>query len=95
MAEDIYRKLSDLRALLGRIDQRRLEADDWAVVNALISEVIDQAEPGSEIVIIELSEEEKAVVGRTGEAVGAEESTSECESKREASDGTKRLNWPR
>jgi hypothetical protein len=95
VAERIDRTLAELRALLGRIDQHHLEADDWAVVDALVSELIDQAEPGRERLIVELSDEEKASGGKTGGAVGAEDSTSECESKRDASDGTRRLNAPR
>ena len=37
-------QLVELRALLGRIRERRLEGDDWAVVNTLLAAEIDQAE---------------------------------------------------
>jgi hypothetical protein len=71
------RKLAELRALLERVEQNRLEDDDGAVLVALISEVIEQAEPGQEWVTIEVSEEEAALVRQTGRAIGAEDSTSD------------------
>jgi hypothetical protein len=77
VAERIDLMLAELRALLGRIDEHRLEADDWAVVDALVAELIEQAEPGKEWVVVELSEEEKDSGGKTCGAVGAEDSTSE------------------
>ena len=95
MAERIDRTLAGLRALLARADQRHLEPDDWAVVDALISELIDQAEPGREDLIIELSDEEEASGWKTRGAVGAEDSTCECESKRDVSGGARRLDAPR
>jgi hypothetical protein len=52
MAERIEPTLAELRALLGRIERHRLEADDWVVVDALVSEVIDQAEPGQQWLVI-------------------------------------------
>jgi hypothetical protein len=72
-AERLAAQLVELRATLERVKQRRLEAGDWAVVRALLSELIEQAEPGQQWVTIELSDEEEES-GRTNEAVGAEES---------------------
>lgn len=37
-------RLVELRALLGRIGERRLEGDDWAVVETLLAAELDQAE---------------------------------------------------
>lgn len=71
------RRLAELRALRERVAQRRLEDADWAVVCALASEAIEEAEPGQEWVTIGVSEEEEAVVQQTGGAVGVEDSTSE------------------
>ena len=56
------------------MEQRRLEDGDWAVVRALYSEQIEQAEPGQQSVTIELSDEDEASSG-ANEAVGSEEST--------------------
>ncbi len=61
------RRLAELRALHERIEQGRLEVDDWGVLRALLSEVIEQAEPGQEWVTIEVSEEERALVQQTAE----------------------------
>lgn len=61
------RKLAELPALHERVEQGHLEADDLAVLRALLSEVIEQAEPGQEWVTLELSEEEKALVQQTAE----------------------------
>jgi hypothetical protein len=80
VAERIAPTLAELRALLGRIEQRRLEPDDWAVVDGLLSEFIDQADPGQELVVIGRSEEE--------EAVDTEDAPSDCESKRGAHHGS-------
>lgn len=71
------RKLAELRALLERVEHNRLEDDDRAVLVALVSEVIEQAEPGQEWVTIEISAEEAALARRTGGAVSAEDSTSD------------------
>ena len=71
------RKLAELRALLERVEQNRLEDGDGAVLVALVSEVIEQAEPGQEWVTIEVSEQEAALVRQTGRAVGAEDSASD------------------
>ena len=59
-----------------RVEQRRLEPGDWAVVRAMYSELIEQAEPGQQWVTIELSGEDEASSG-ANEAVGSdsEEST--------------------
>ena len=46
------RKLAELRAVLERVEQNRLEDDDRAGLVALVSEVIEQAEPGQEWVTI-------------------------------------------
>lgn len=73
-AERLAAQLAELRAVLGRGEQRRLEADDWAVVNALLSELLGQAEPGQQWLTIEVSDEEEASSG-TNEAAAAEEST--------------------
>ena len=74
-AERLAARLAELRAVLVRVEQRRLEADDWAVVNALLSELIDQAEPGQQQwLTIEPLDEEEASSG-TNETVAAEEST--------------------
>jgi flagellar biosynthesis/type III secretory pathway protein FliH len=70
------RKLAELRALLERVEQNRLEDDDRAMLVAVVSEVIEQAEPGQEWVTIEVSAEEAALVRQTGGAVGAADSTS-------------------
>jgi len=63
------RNLAELRALRERVAQRRLEDHDWAVVRALASEAIAEAEPGQEWVTI----------GRAGGAVDVdvEDSTPE------------------
>lgn len=53
------------------MEQRRLQADDWAEVAALLSEVIDQAEPGQPWVSIELADHEDDANAVTG----GEEST--------------------
>lgn len=37
-------RLVELRALLGRIREHRLEGDDWSVVNTLLAAEIDHAE---------------------------------------------------
>jgi hypothetical protein len=62
------RRLAELRALRERVAQRRLEAADGAVLAALISAVIEQAEPGQEWVTIELPDEEETWVRETGGA---------------------------
>jgi t-SNARE complex subunit (syntaxin) len=41
--ERIERRLAELRALLERVEQKHLEADDWEMVDALLAEVIEQA----------------------------------------------------
>lgn len=51
--------------------------DDWALVDALVCERIDQAEPGNELRVVELSDEEEASWSQTSGAVGAGSSTSE------------------
>ena len=75
-AKRLAARLAELRAALVRVDQRRLEDGDWAVVRAMYSEAIEQAEPGQQWVTIELSDEDEASSG-TNEAVGSdsEEST--------------------
>lgn len=77
MAERVEATLAELRALLGRVQQRRLEAGDWAVVNALVSEEIDQAEPGQEWLIIGPSEDDEDSGGKTDRALSAERSRPE------------------
>jgi hypothetical protein len=74
--ERIERRLAELRALLERVEQKHLEADDWEMVDALLAEVIEQAKPGQEWLTIGVSEEE-AFAGRTSGTVGVEDSTSE------------------
>lgn len=71
MAERIAPTLAELRALLGRIDEHRLEADDWAVVDSLVAGLLDQAEPGQEWLSIELSDEEDG----SGRETGGEDAT--------------------
>lgn len=68
-------KLAELRALLRRIEEHRLEAEDRATVGALISEVIEQAEPGQEWLTIELSDDEDDSGEKTDEVDGTVEST--------------------
>jgi hypothetical protein len=70
--ERLAARLAELRAGYERVKQRRLEPNDWAVVRAMLSELIEQAEAG-QCVSLELSDEEEASSG-TNEAVGAEES---------------------
>jgi len=68
VAESIDRALAELRALRAlrvRAEERRLEADDWPVVKAVLAELIDKAEPGQEVVIFDLAEED----GQSGEQV--------------------------
>lgn len=67
-------KLAELRALLRRIEEHRLEADDRAILDALICEVIERAEPGQEWLTIELSDGEDDSREKTDEVDGAEES---------------------
>jgi len=88
--EELTRRLAELRALRARVEQRQLEAGDFAVLGALLREQIAEVEAGGEAPIIELSEEEYAARGRTGGAVGAGDSTSEHASQGDASDGTRR-----
>jgi hypothetical protein len=76
-AERLAAELAELRALRKRVEHRRLEDADWAVVSALASKAIEQAEPGQQWVSLELSEEEEALDQRTGAVVGAEDSTPE------------------
>ena len=64
--ERMERVLAERRALLRRVEQRRLEGDDWAVVQALLWELIEQAKPGQESVRIELSEQKEPSGGRSG-----------------------------
>lgn len=73
-AKRLAARLAELRAALVRVEQRRLEDGDWAVVRALFSELIEQAEPGQQWVTIELSNEDEASNG-TNETVASEEST--------------------
>ena len=75
-AKRLAARVAELRAALVRVEQRRLEPGDWAVVKAMYSELIEQAEPGQQWVTIELSDEDEASSG-TNEAVGSdsEEST--------------------
>ena len=77
VAERLRATLAERRALLERVAQHRLEGDDGAFVDALISELIDQAELGQEWLTIELPEEEEASGRKTIRAVGAEGSTSD------------------
>jgi hypothetical protein len=65
--------LAELRAGLERVKQRRLEADDWAMVSAMFSELIEQAEAG-QCVSLELSDEDEEASSGTNEAVASEES---------------------
>jgi hypothetical protein len=90
MIEQLKRRLAELRAVRGRIDQRQLEADDWAVLGALLSKELERAEPGCESLIIEFSDEDDASGGVAGGEVAAADSTSELESKGDASDGSRR-----
>jgi hypothetical protein len=46
------RELAALRALRERARQHRLEDGDWAVIRALITATIEEAEPGQEWVTI-------------------------------------------
>ena len=73
-AKRLAARVAELRAALVRVEQRRLEAGDWAVVRAMYSELIEQAEPGQQWVTVELSDEDEASSG-TNETVGSEEST--------------------
>jgi hypothetical protein len=77
MAERIELTLAESRALLARIERKQLEAGDWAVVDALLSEVIAQADPGQQWLTIEFSDEEDTPGSETGGAVGVEVSTSD------------------
>jgi hypothetical protein len=61
--------LAERRALFERFEQRRLEAKDYPVLRALISEAIAQAEPGQESVTFELPED-APLVGEIGEIGG-------------------------
>jgi hypothetical protein len=66
VAESIDRALAELRALRAlrmRVKERRLDADDWAVVSAVLAKQIDEAEPGQEVLVFELAEED----GQSGE----------------------------
>ena len=75
--ERLRAALTERRALMERVAQRRLEGDDWAVVNAVISEAINEVERGQqEWLTLELPEEEEASEEKTIGAVGAEGSTS-------------------
>jgi len=73
-AKRLAARVAELRAALVRVEQRRLEPGDWAVVRAMYSELIEQAEPGQQWVTIELSDEDEASSG-TNETVASEEST--------------------
>jgi hypothetical protein len=73
-AKRLAARLAELRAALVRVEQRRLEDGDWAVVRAMYSELIEQAEPGQQWVTIEFSDEDEASSG-TDETVASEEST--------------------
>ena len=65
-AEEIYLRLVELRALRERIDRHELEADDWLLLEAVVSEELAQAEG----------------TGEDGSgAVCADGSTSECGSR--------------
>jgi hypothetical protein len=89
--EELEAQLAKLRAVGERIDQQRLEADDWPIVAALLSEVIDQAEPGQEEVVIEFWEDAPACSDRkTGNAANSADTTSEDEAKRGAHGGARR-----
>ena len=55
--------MAERRAFLERVAQHRLEGDDWAVVDALLSELIVQAELGQDWLTSELPEEEEASEG--------------------------------
>jgi hypothetical protein len=68
-------KLAELRAMLRRIEENRLDADDRATLVALIGEVIEQAEPGQEWLTIELSDDEDDSGEKTDEVDGTVEST--------------------
>jgi hypothetical protein len=71
------RKLPALRALRERIAQNRVERDDLALLRALVSEAIAQAEPGQEWVTIEVSpQRDEAMVRRTSGDVEVDGSTS-------------------
>jgi len=61
------RKLAELRALRERVKHNRLEDDDWTVLRALISQAIEEAEPGQQWVTI----------GRADGTDGVEDSTPE------------------
>ena len=79
MAESIASLLAELRrlrAVCERVEQRRLEDEDWAEVAALCAKAIEQAERGQEWWTVEDSDEEETPSRSTNEAVDAEESTS-------------------
>ena len=55
------RKLAELRALRERVKHNRLEDDDWTVLRALISQAIEEAEPGQQWVTIGPADETDGV----------------------------------
>ena len=77
--ERLQRKLADYRALRERIRKDQLQADDWSVLSAMLSELIEQAEAaGQEWVTIGLSEDEEDSLDRqTGTTSSVHDSTSE------------------
>jgi hypothetical protein len=90
--EALQARLAKLREVGERIDQRRLEADDWPIVAAVFSELIDQVEPGQEEVVIELWDDEQACTHRKrGNAANSADTTSEDEAKRGAHGGARPL----
>ena len=96
MVDRVDRMLAELaerQALLGRVDQRRLEADDWAVLKALVTELITEAEAGNESVIELLDEVEASAWQNGGSAVA--EDPPDCEPKRNGSDSVRGPNAPR
>ena len=79
MAESIASLLAELRRLRAvheRVEQRRLEAEDWAEVEALYSKAIEQAERGQDWRTVDVWDDEETPARSTNEAVDAKESTS-------------------
>ena len=70
--ERLKRRIAELRAGLGRVEQRRLEAGDWAEICAMFAEAIAEAESGQQGVSVELAEQEDG----SGALPSGEESTS-------------------
>ena len=90
MAEELdpkrlKRRLAELRGLLERVEQGRLEADDWALMDSLVAESIDEGEAAEQESLIVEPQEEQASGAQDG-AVGAEAPARERASKADPDD---------